>query len=80
MHSNGFHLSSQISEKYGEDKGAVVNMKGSVVRRIKEDLKLRIECEKSAEQGFCGEVEYIENMKRRKEEIWSTKRNRSMSW
>lgn len=52
MYSNGFHLSSQISEKYGEDKGAVVNMKGRVARRIKEDLKWRIECEKSAEQGF----------------------------
>lgn len=52
MHSNGFHLSSQISEKYGEDKGAVVNMKGSVARRIKEGLKLRIECEKFEEQGL----------------------------
>lgn len=60
MHSNGFHSSSQISEKYGKDKEVLVNLKERVAQRMKENRSERLKDEKSAEQGILGEAKEAE--------------------
>lgn len=56
MHSNGFHSSSQISEKCREDKEAFVNMKEKVARTMTENWSERLKDETSAEQGILVDV------------------------
>lgn len=50
MHSNGFHSSSRISERRGEDKDKVVYTKGE--SGTGEVGSERLKDEKSAEQVF----------------------------
>lgn len=78
MHSNGFHSSSQISEKYGEDKEAVVNLKERVEGRLKENWSERLKDEKSAVQGILGEVKEAELVKKRTRQRAGAKKSRSM--